>query len=200
MPVPSWVGEAREQMFEGHQGLDYDKAEVKPRELPVVENFSNLFAEYEVRDRDLLVHVFARGGESDRYWPGELKKDGTYIPGRLEHTIDITGPSFPNDIVNRIKTAVDKVWQGDVAIDKATILRYEDTDDVAEDDVADVLAVGAGAGQGFAHDQGAQFGGRAVLEAAPEGTDGGTDSADDDDFTAHGNAPLWMGYGVNGTW
>ena len=133
MPVPSWVGEAREQMFEGHGELDYDKAEVKARELPVVDEFSNLFAEYEVRDHDLLVHVFARAGGEDRYWPPELKEDGTRIEGRLELT-GSDAPDFPNDIVNRIKLAVDKVWQGDVAIDKATILRYGKEDDVAEDD------------------------------------------------------------------
>lgn len=133
MPVPHWVNEAREQMFEGHSQLDYDKAKIEPRKLPVVENFSNLFAEYEVRDGDLLVHVFPRGGANDRYWPPEIKEDGTRVEGRLELSGEEL-PSFPNDIVNRIKTAVDKVWQGDVAIDKATVLRYELTDDVAEDD------------------------------------------------------------------
>lgn len=142
MPVPHWVDEAREQMFDGHSQLNYDNAEVKPRQLPVVENFSNLFAEYEVRDGDLLVHVFPRNGGEDRYWPPEVKEDGTYVGGRLEEII--AGVSFPNDIVNRIKDAVDKVWQGDVAIDKATLYYYGEQADVAEDDPVEVdLAGGA---------------------------------------------------------
>jgi hypothetical protein len=142
MPVPHWVDEAREQMFDGHSQLNYDNAEVKPRQLPVVENFSNLFAEYEVRDGDLLVHVFPRNGGEDRYWPPEVKEDGTYVGGRLEEII--AGVSFPNDIVNRIKDAVDKVWQGDVAIDKATLYHYGEQADVAEDDPVEVdLAGGA---------------------------------------------------------
>jgi len=130
MPVPSWVGEARGQMFEGHQDLSRDK-QIDARDLPVVDSFSNLFAEYEVRGHDLLVHVFARGGEKDRYWPSELKEDGTRVEGRLELT-GPDAPDFPNDIVNRIKAAVDKVWQGDVAIDKATMLKFEDEEAVVE--------------------------------------------------------------------
>ena len=137
MPVPQWVGEARDQMYEGHGSLSYDQAEMEKRELSVVENFSNLFAEYEIRDQDLLVHIFARDGEKDRYWPSELKEDGTRVEGRLELT-GKEAPDFPNDIVNRIKAAVDKVWQGDVAIDKASVLCYGDHHDVAMDDPHEV--------------------------------------------------------------
>jgi hypothetical protein len=132
MPVPHWVDTVREQMFDAHKNLDYDGAKIKRRELPVVEDFSNLFAEYELRDHDLLVHVFPRAGGDDRYWPCEYKKDGTYVPSRLEDTVD--GPSFPNDIVNRIKAAVDEVWQGDVAIDRATLLRYDSEEEVVDGD------------------------------------------------------------------
>ena len=133
MPIPSWVDNAREEMLDAHQGMDYDNAKVTARDMSVVTDFSNLFAEYEIRDSDLLVHIFARNGGKDRYWPSELKKDGTRIEGRLELS-GSDAPDFPNDIVNRIKIAVDKVWQGDVAIDKATVYRYEKDDDVAEDD------------------------------------------------------------------
>lgn len=130
MPVPSWVGEARDQMFSGHQGLNYENAEVKKRDLPVVECFGNLFAEYELRENDLLVHVFPRGGGEDRYWPCEYKTDGTYIPGRLEETVN--GLAFPNDIVNKVKAAADKMWQGDIAVDKATLLHFKDEKAVVE--------------------------------------------------------------------
>ena len=56
----------------------------------------------------------------------------------------------------------------------------------AEDDMADVLAAGVGARQGFLDHQGAQLGGRDVLEAAAKGANGGAHCADDDDFSAHG--------------
>jgi len=130
MPVPTWVGEARDQMFDGHQALDYENAEVKKRDLPVVDCFGNLFAEYELRENDLLVHVFPRGGGEDRYWPCEYKKDGTYIPSRLEETVE--GIAFPNDIVNKVKAAADKLWQGDIAVDKATLFNFKDEAAVVE--------------------------------------------------------------------
>ena len=136
LPIPSWVGEARDQMFSSHGGIDYDSAEVKKRDLPVIDIFSNLFAEYEIRDGDLLVHVFPRNGGEDRYWPCEYKEDGTYIPSRLEEVIESV--AFPNDIVNRIKEAADKVWQGDVAIDLATLLRYNEDANVEKEDPENV--------------------------------------------------------------
>lgn len=132
MPVPEWVEEVKGQMFDAHKSANYEKGEIKKRDLPVIEDFSNLFAEYELRDKDLLVHVFPRNGGEDHYWPCEYKEDGTYIPSRLEEVIKSV--TFPIDIVNRIKEAADKVWQGDVAIDKATILHYgKDVDITAED-------------------------------------------------------------------
>ncbi|MCY1535019.1 hypothetical protein D9M68_704050 [compost metagenome] len=51
--------------------------------------------------------------------------------------------------------------------------------------MADVLAVHTGARQRFLDDQGRQFGGRRVLEAAAVGTNGGAGGADNNNFSAH---------------
>jgi len=63
-------------------------------------------------------------------------------------------------------------------------------DDVAEDHVADVLALHLRARERLAHDQRAQFGGRNVFQAAAKGANGGAHGADDDDFTGHGFSPV----------
>jgi hypothetical protein len=58
-------------------------------------------------------------------------------------------------------------------------------DDVAEDHVADVLALHAGAGQRLAHHQRAQIARRHVLQAAAKRPDCGTNAADHHHFTCH---------------
>ena len=57
---------------------------------------------------------------------------------------------------------------------------------MAEDDVADVLAVHMGTGQRFTHHQRAQFGGGDVFQAAAKGSDGGAHAAYNYNFTGHG--------------
>lgn len=58
-------------------------------------------------------------------------------------------------------------------------------DHVAEDDVADIPPLDAGARQRFAHHQRAQLYRRNVLQASAEGPDGGTHRAHYNDFTNH---------------
>ena len=60
-------------------------------------------------------------------------------------------------------------------------------DHMAKHHMADVLAVGARTGQGFSHDLCGQLGRWDVLQAATKGTNGGAHSADNNNFTAHGN-------------
>jgi hypothetical protein len=137
MPVPEWVSGAREEMQEViGNGEPEAIGKLERRDLPVVEEFSTLFAEYEVKGKDLLVHLFPRGGEEDRYWPCEYREDGTYIPGRLEEVVESV--RFSDVVVDLIKAAADKVWQGDVAIDRAKILRYGESADVENDDPVEV--------------------------------------------------------------
>ena len=63
-------------------------------------------------------------------------------------------------------------------------------DHMAEHDVAHVLAIDLGARQRLAHDQCRQLGRRHIFEAAAKGANGGTDSADNYNFTGHGEL-LW---------
>lgn len=86
---------------------------VKPIDFTPVTDFSTHFAEHTFKDSDLLVHVFPRAGESDRYYPAEIR-DGNYIPGRFEEKATVT---FPGNVRDLIKQASDKAWMGDVAID-----------------------------------------------------------------------------------
>src|SRR3990167_667977 len=58
-------------------------------------------------------------------------------------------------------------------------------DNVAKRDMADILAFDSGVGQRFTHHRRGQLGGRAVLEAAAKGTNGGAYTADNNDFTGH---------------
>jgi hypothetical protein len=51
--------------------------------------------------------------------------------------------------------------------------------------MTNVFAIGVGALEGFTHHLGAQFCGGNVLEAATKGSNGSSNTADYDDFTAH---------------
>lgn len=127
MAVPEWVDNMKDKMVEAHQKVKLDNSPVTVRQLEVIETFSTHFAEYELKEEDLLVHLFPRGGPSDRWYPSEYR-DGKYIPARREES---TGVMFPKDMEKMIKAAVDVVWQGDVAIDNAIILAI----DPAEEDI-----------------------------------------------------------------
>lgn len=134
MPVPGWAKEAREQMFKEHEKIDYAKAGARPRDLKPIEAFSTHFAEYEVKGNDVLVHLFPRGDENDRWYPEEYK-DGKYYPARRE--VKVEGVVFPDDVEKRVKDAVDKVWQGSVCIEMvpelgAIVVQFQNAKTTAE--------------------------------------------------------------------
>ena len=64
-------------------------------------------------------------------------------------------------------------------------------DDVAKHHVAHILAVHIGTGQRFADHLRTQLGGGDVFEAAAKGSDGGSDGADNYNFTGHGDCSWW---------
>ncbi len=139
MAVPVWVDSMKDKMVKAHQEVRLDDSPVTVRQLEVIEVFSTHFAEYELKENDLLVHLFPRGGPSDRWYPSDYR-DGKYIPARREVR---AGVMFPDDMMEKIKSAVDVVWQGDVAIDKAIILAI----DPAEEDIENATT--------YEHDTGA---------------------------------------------
>ena len=134
MPVPEWAAEAREQMFSAHGKINYEKSGAAPRVLTAVTGFTTHFAEFEVKGRDVLVHLFPRGGESDRWYP-ETYKEGKYLPARRE--VKIENVEFPDGIEDKIKKAADSMWQGSVAIEKvpelgAAVVQFQNAKTTAE--------------------------------------------------------------------
>jgi len=140
MPMPEWYDEAKEQL--GETDKEPMNMTFQPVEFVRVENFPHLFAEYDIRESDVLVHLFPRGGIDDQWTnghyinrchncksevpmpskPSELKpcpKCGhtglIYVPGRVEEKADV---AFPANAQDMIKEAVDEVWMGGVAIDE----------------------------------------------------------------------------------
>ena len=126
MAVPTWAEDAKKQMFEEHGKLDYSNAGAQKVELTPVTSFSTLFAEFEVKESDVLVHLFPRAGAEDRWYPEEYK-EGKYIPARREEDV---GVRFPENIKDLIQAAADKTWQGSIAIELASLLRYGEDADV----------------------------------------------------------------------
>jgi hypothetical protein len=139
MVVPEWVDGVRDEMIKQHQETPLDPSSFKMQEWPHVSGFSTLFAEFEVREKDLLVHLFPRNGPEDVWEKGHYinrcrscssevpqPKSVTelqpcercghtglqYIPGRTEEASSI---AFPDNMSELIKDAADKVWVGDIA-------------------------------------------------------------------------------------
>jgi hypothetical protein len=126
MAVPKWAEEAKDQMFTEHGKLNYEGAGADKVQLTALENFSTLFAEFELKGNDVLVHLFPRAGADDRWYP-EQYKEGRYIPARREEDV---GARFPDNMVERIAGAADKTWQGSIAVEPVSLLRYGEDADV----------------------------------------------------------------------
>jgi len=127
MAIPTWAKEAKDQMVKVHGEIDYNKGGVSVRETNKLVDFSTFFGEYFERDDTLVIHLFPRGGQEDRYYPAE-ERDGKQLPGRLE--LSFSKIKFPEGMERIIKTAADNTWMGSVAIEPIAVLRYEDEDDV----------------------------------------------------------------------
>jgi hypothetical protein len=140
MPVPEWVGDLKGKMVEMHSDIN-PTAKFEVEKLEPIDCFSTLFAEYELKEQDLILHLFPRAGEEDRWGEGryinrcrncraevpmpdkhsELKpcpKCGhtglLYIPGRQEEKAKV---AFPSNMEEVIKEGVDKGWMGSAAVE-----------------------------------------------------------------------------------
>jgi len=146
MPVPAWAEEAKEQMAEAFKGAKEGGAPVQVLNKAVNDEFGTHFAEYELREDTVLVHVFPRGGVEDRYYPSETRGEGLdakYIPGRFE--VECTWAKFPENTVELIEKAAEEMWMGTVAVDTAHILKY--AADMTDEEIAseDPVEVDTGA-------------------------------------------------------
>lgn len=139
MVVPEWAGDLRAKMGDMFRDAPQE-AEATPVNLIPVTGFSTFFAEHTIRDKDIIVHFFPRAGESDEWAAGgyinrckkcrrelnseEVEKKKVcpecgsaglvYIPSRRETKSEA---SFPKNMRDLIKQAVDGAWMGDVAIE-----------------------------------------------------------------------------------
>jgi predicted RNA-binding Zn-ribbon protein involved in translation (DUF1610 family) len=138
MPVPEWAGEMGGKMMDA-LGEEKDMG-VAARSLEPVTNYSTFFAEWERRDKDVLIHLFPRNGAGDRWESGHYlpichecrfalaREDAekrkacprcghvglVYSPGTREQR---TAASFPHEVKEHVKFAMDDAWMGDFAID-----------------------------------------------------------------------------------
>lgn len=133
------IDELRQELYTRHQDTSLEEVDFK--KFTIVDDFSTFFAEWELRDLDLLIHLFPRGGEEDQYFEGryinrcrscrrEVPQPESirsmkpcqacghsgliYEAGRLEQKGDY---EFPEDMVPVIEAACHAVWQGDVMYD-----------------------------------------------------------------------------------
>lgn len=139
--MPEWYGEAKEQM-EGADVATPMNMSFQPVQFEKVADLPHLFAEFDIREGDVLIHLFPRAGLEDLWThghyinrchackrevempskPSELKPCPScqhtgliYVPGRVEEKAAVAFPKNARDI---IKEAIDEVWMGDVAVEE----------------------------------------------------------------------------------
>lgn len=141
MPMPKWYQEAKGDL-EAVADKAPETVSFRPVRLEKITDYPDFFAEYDLREGDLLIHLFPRDGLEDEWTdghyvnlcnnckqevpmprkPSELKPCPScghtglvYIPGRVEEKREA---AFPINARELIKEAVDEVWMGDVAIEE----------------------------------------------------------------------------------
>lgn len=139
MKMPEWYNEAKEQLAK--VAAEPPPPMAPPPEMEKITDLPFLFAEYSVKENDVLVHLFPRAGSNDQWTDGhyvnicrncrtEVTMPGSprslkpchrcghtglvYIPGRSEEASKVIFPANAKDL---IKKAVDTVWMGDVAVE-----------------------------------------------------------------------------------
>lgn len=140
MKMPDWYTEAKEKL--PTVLAEPPPPMSAPPEMEKVTDLPHIFAEYVVKGSDVLLHLFPRAGEMDKWVDGhyvnrcrscrsevpipenpkavkKCPKCGhsglIYIPGKAEDASKVA--SFPTSAREIIKEAVDTMWMGDVAIE-----------------------------------------------------------------------------------
>lgn len=139
MKMPEWYHEAKEQLAK--VAVEPPPPMAQPPEMEKLTSLPFLFAEYSMKEDDVLMHIFPRQGPEDQWFEGHYinrcrncRKEVEfppnqralkpcprcgntgliYVPGRSE---EATKFKFPDNVRDLIKKAVDTVWMGDVAIE-----------------------------------------------------------------------------------
>jgi hypothetical protein len=138
MPVPSWTNELKQKFYEEAKKVP-PQSGLEPIEFHKIDVFSTHFAEWSVRESDLIVHFFPREGKGDQWSDGhyltkcrECKAEVPvevararkpcphcghlgliYVPGRGEDksSVSLEGTE------GLLKQAIDKAWMGDAAVE-----------------------------------------------------------------------------------
>jgi hypothetical protein len=139
MKMPEWYDEAKAKMADVL--AEPPPPMPAPLEMEKVTDLPYLFAEYSVKEGDVLLHLFPRAGPEDQWTDGhyinrcrncrtmvEFPSDPRvmkpcprcrntgliYVPGRSEEASKVVWSPNVRDL---IKQAVDTVWMGDVAVE-----------------------------------------------------------------------------------
>lgn len=139
MKMPEWYSEAKESL--ARVASAPLPSMTPPLEMEKIVDLPSLFAKYSVKEADVLIHLFPRAGLDDQWTEGHYinrcrscraevpmprsrlelrpcprcRHTGlVYVPGRSEEASKVT---FPPNVRDLIKRAVDAVWMGDVAIE-----------------------------------------------------------------------------------
>lgn len=137
--MPSWYAEAKEKMVAALTEPPPPMAE--PPEMEKITDLPFIFAEYCIKEEDVLLHLFPRAGSDDQWVDGhytnrcrscraevpmprsqrELRpcprcghSGLIYIPGRSEEASKL---AFPGGVEDLIKKAVNTIWMGDAAVE-----------------------------------------------------------------------------------
>jgi len=141
MPMPQWYEDAKKDISVVAEKTA-DRVSIKPVEFEKLDDYQNLFAEFGVREGDVILHLFPRDGADDQWVEGHYVnlcrscKKGVpaprsvsklspcpacghtglvYVPGRVEEKAEA---AFPVNMRDLIKEAMDRVWMGDVAVEE----------------------------------------------------------------------------------
>jgi len=137
MVMPEWYYDTKDALSEVSASTRPMTA--SPVILEKITDLPRLFVEYTIKEDDVLLHLFPRAGVEDKWVEGhyepqckncgavvdvsnrEVKACGycghtglVYTPGRSE---EASALSFPENIKQLIKDAVDAMWVGDAAVE-----------------------------------------------------------------------------------
>ena len=121
--------------------------EAAPVSLNVIKSYSTLFAEWIIKENDIVMHLFPRLGSDDLWTDGHYinrcrrcdkerpdmskpcecgHKGLRFVPGRQE---EATSAKFPEDMFARITASLDKCWAGSAAVESTkTLFKHTDSE------------------------------------------------------------------------
>jgi DNA-directed RNA polymerase subunit RPC12/RpoP len=139
MNVPEWTEDLKQKFYEMSKTVPSESS-LTPLTFRAITEFSTHFAEWGIRENDVLIHFFPRDGKDDSWEEGyylpkckrckapvpeEIAQNNKpcpscghmgliYVPGRKEAK---TALSSLNEAEPMLKKAIDAAWMGDAAVE-----------------------------------------------------------------------------------